>query len=41
MLEIGCYAAQMLLDLLQEKTVKNLVLTPTLVERGSTITIKR
>ena len=40
MLEIGCQAAQMLLDLLQEKTVENLVLAPTLVERGSTITIK-
>ncbi len=37
MLEIGCHAAQILLDLLQEKTVENLVLAPTLVERGSTI----
>ena len=36
MLEIGCYAAHMLLDLLQEKTVQNLVLAPTLVEQGTT-----
>lgn len=36
MLEIGCKAAQMLLNLLQEKTVENIVLTPTLVERAST-----
>ncbi len=36
MLEIGCQAAQMLLNLLQEKTVENIVLAPTLVERGST-----
>lgn len=36
MLDIGCHAAQMLLNLLQEKTVQNLVLAPTLVERGST-----
>lgn len=41
MLEIGCHAAQMLLDLLQEKTVENIVLAPTLVERGSTITIEK
>ncbi len=41
MLEIGCHAAQMLLDLLQEKTVENLVLAPTLVERGSTIMIEK
>ncbi len=36
MVDIGCHAAQMLLDLLQEKTVQDLVLAPTLVERGST-----
>ncbi len=36
MLDIGCHAAQMLLDLLPEKTVQNLVLAPTLVERDST-----
>lgn len=35
MLEMGCYAAQMLLDLLQEKSVENRVLSPFLVERGS------
>lgn len=39
MLEIGCHAAQMLLDLLQEKTVENLVLAPILVERGSTVKV--
>ena len=38
MLEIGCYVAQMLLDLLPEKTVQNLVLAPTLVEPSSTCT---
>ena len=41
MLEIGCHAAQMLVNLMQEKTVENLVLTPTLIERGSTTTIKK
>ena len=35
MLEIGGYAMQMLLDLLEEKTVENRVLSPFLVERGS------
>ncbi|MBW4606134.1 MAG: LacI family transcriptional regulator [Hassallia sp. WJT32-NPBG1] len=35
MLEIGCYAMQMLLDLLEEKTVENRVLSPFLVKRGS------
>ncbi|MDZ8051355.1 MAG: LacI family DNA-binding transcriptional regulator [Aulosira sp. ZfuVER01] len=35
MLEIGRSAMQMLLDLLQEKTVENCVLTPYLVKRGS------
>ncbi|MBW4624653.1 MAG: substrate-binding domain-containing protein [Brasilonema octagenarum HA4186-MV1] len=35
MLEIGCSAMQMLLDLLQEKTVENRVLSPFLVQRGS------
>lgn len=35
MLEIGCHAAQMLLDLLQKKSVENRVLSPFLIERGS------
>jgi LacI family transcriptional regulator len=35
MLEIGCSAMQMLLDLLEEKTVENRVLSPFLVKRGS------
>ena len=35
MLEMGCYAAQMLLDLLQEKSVENRVLSPFLVEGSS------
>jgi LacI family transcriptional regulator/LacI family repressor for deo operon, udp, cdd, tsx, nupC, and nupG len=40
MLEIGCYAAQMLLDLLQEKSVENLVLSPFLIKRGSSAALK-
>ncbi|MDZ7962291.1 MAG: LacI family DNA-binding transcriptional regulator [Aulosira sp. DedQUE10] len=36
MLEIGRGAMQMLLDLLQDKTVKNCVLSPYLIEREST-----
>ncbi len=36
MLEIGRSAMQMLLDLLDEKSVENLVLAPFLVKRGST-----
>lgn len=35
MLEIGCSAMQMLLDLLNDKTVENRVLSPFLVERSS------
>lgn len=35
MLEIGCCATQMLLDLLQKKNVENCVLSPFLIERGS------
>ncbi|KAF3889780.1 MULTISPECIES: LacI family DNA-binding transcriptional regulator [Nostocales] len=35
MLELGRSAMQMLLDLLQEKNVENLVLSPFLVQRGS------
>lgn len=35
MLKIGSYAMQMLLDLLQEKSVENRVLSPFLVKRGS------
>ncbi|BAZ14115.1 transcriptional regulator HrmR [Calothrix sp. NIES-4071] len=35
MLELGSYATQMLLDLLQDKTVENRVLSPWLVKRGS------
>ncbi|KJH71028.1 LacI family DNA-binding transcriptional regulator [Aliterella atlantica] len=35
MLEMGCCAAQMLLDLLQEKSVENRVLSPFLVAGGS------
>lgn len=35
MLEIGCCAMQMLLDLLEEKTVENRVLSPFLVKRGT------
>ncbi|MBC1222943.1 LacI family DNA-binding transcriptional regulator [Nostoc sp. UCD121] len=41
MLEIGGYAMQMLLDLLEEKTVENRVLSPFLVERGSSALIIR
>lgn len=36
MLEIGRSAMQMLLDLLEEKDVENLVLSPVLIKRGST-----
>ncbi|BAY88330.1 MULTISPECIES: LacI family DNA-binding transcriptional regulator [unclassified Tolypothrix] len=36
MLEIGRVAMQMLLDLLQDKTVENRILSPYLIERGST-----
>ncbi len=36
MLEMGCCAAQMLLDLLEEKTVENRVLSPFMIERSST-----
>ncbi|MUG95521.1 substrate-binding domain-containing protein [Scytonema sp. UIC 10036] len=36
MLELGRSAMQMLLDVLQEKSVENLVLSPFLVKRGST-----
>jgi LacI family transcriptional regulator len=35
MLELGSYAMQMLLDLLQDKSVENRVLSPFLVKRGS------
>ncbi|MBN3883522.1 MULTISPECIES: LacI family DNA-binding transcriptional regulator [unclassified Nostoc] len=35
MLEIGGYAMQMLLDLIEEKTVENRVLSPFLLKRGS------
>jgi LacI family transcriptional regulator/LacI family repressor for deo operon, udp, cdd, tsx, nupC, and nupG len=40
MLEIGCHAAQMLLDLLQEKSVENCVLSPFLIERGSSAALR-
>jgi LacI family transcriptional regulator len=40
MLEIGCHAAQMLLDLLQEKSVQNRVLSPFLIERGSSAALR-
>jgi LacI family transcriptional regulator len=40
MLEIGCHAAQMLLDLLQEKSVENCVLSPLLIERGSSAVLR-
>lgn len=40
MLEIGCHAAQMLLDLLQEKSVENLILSPFLIKRGSSAALK-
>jgi LacI family transcriptional regulator/LacI family repressor for deo operon, udp, cdd, tsx, nupC, and nupG len=36
MLEIGRSAMEMLLDLLEEKTIENRVLSPFLVKRGST-----
>lgn len=38
MLEMGCYAAQILLDLVQEKSVENRVLSPVLVVGGSSTT---
>lgn len=41
MLEIGGIAMQMLLDLLEEKTVENRILSPFLVERGSSALIIR
>ncbi|MBD0261994.1 MAG: LacI family DNA-binding transcriptional regulator [Tolypothrix sp. Co-bin9] len=40
MLEIGCSAMQMLLDLLEEKTVENRVLSPFLLKRGSTASLR-
>ncbi|MBD2431073.1 substrate-binding domain-containing protein [Fischerella sp. FACHB-380] len=40
MLEIGRSAMQMLLDLLEEKTIENLVLSPFLVKRGSSAVVK-
>jgi LacI family transcriptional regulator len=40
MLEIGCSAMQMLLDLLEEKTVENRVLSPFLVKRGSSAALR-
>ena len=40
MLEIGCCATQMLLDLLEEKSVENRVLSPFLLEGGSSCTVK-
>ncbi|MDF5720999.1 MAG: LacI family DNA-binding transcriptional regulator [Rhizonema sp. PD37] len=39
MLELGSYAMQMLLDLLQGKSVKNCVLSPFLVKRDSSVAI--
>ncbi|NDJ23618.1 substrate-binding domain-containing protein [Nostoc sp. B(2019)] len=40
MLEIGCSAMQMLLDLVQGKSVENLVLSPFLVTRGSSTALR-
>ena len=40
MLEMGCCATQMLLDLLEEKSVENRVLSPFLLEGGSSCTVK-
>jgi DNA-binding LacI/PurR family transcriptional regulator len=41
MLEIGGYAMQMLLDLLEEKTVENRVLSPSLLQRGSSAALRK
>ncbi|MCW5317853.1 substrate-binding domain-containing protein [Nostoc sp. KVJ3] len=41
MLEIGGNAMQILLDLLEDKTVENRVLSPFLVERGSSATLTK
>ncbi|MFN6568801.1 LacI family DNA-binding transcriptional regulator [Dendronalium sp. ChiSLP03b] len=41
MLEIGSSAMQMLLDLLEEKSVENRVLSPFLVKRGSSAAVNR
>ncbi|MBD2727030.1 LacI family DNA-binding transcriptional regulator [Nostoc sp. FACHB-892] len=41
MLEIGGYAMQMLLDLLEEKTVENRVLSPSLLQRGSSAALTK
>lgn len=40
MLEIGCYAAQMLLDLLQKKSVESRVLSPFLIKRDSSAALR-
>lgn len=40
-IEIGSCAAEMLLDLLHEKTVENRVLSPCLIERGSSVPLKK
>ncbi len=40
MTEIGSYAMQMLLDLLQEKSVENRLLSPFLVKRGSSTALR-
>ncbi|MBD0303151.1 MAG: substrate-binding domain-containing protein, partial [Tolypothrix sp. T3-bin4] len=40
MLEIGGYAMQMLLDLLEGKTVENRVLSPFLLQRGSSAALQ-
>ncbi|MBD2246975.1 LacI family DNA-binding transcriptional regulator [Nostoc sp. FACHB-888] len=41
MLEIGGYAMQMLLDLLEEKTVENRVLSPSLLQRSSSAALRK
>ncbi|MDF5706292.1 MAG: LacI family DNA-binding transcriptional regulator [Nostoc sp. S4] len=41
MLEIGRSAMQILLDLLEEKSVENLVLSPFLIKRGSSAVLKQ